>query len=42
MKDDSQVLRWLLDVKPEIERSASAIISGDAQDIVQDVSVMAV
>jgi RNA polymerase sigma factor (sigma-70 family) len=42
MKDDSQVLRWLLDVKPEIERSASVIIGGDGQDIVQDVSVMAV
>ena len=42
MKDDSQVLRWLLDVRQEIERSASAIIGADAQDIFQDVSVLAV
>ena len=42
MKDDSQLMRWLSNLAPDIERTASAITGSDTQDIVQDVSVMAV
>jgi len=42
MKDDLEFGRWLSDIVPEIDRSASAIVASGAQDIVQDVCVMAV
>jgi RNA polymerase sigma factor (sigma-70 family) len=42
MKDDSQVIGWLSELSPDIERTVSAIAGSEAQDIVQEVSVMAV